>query len=109
MGAGFEMNDGHYEVVWPRSERTVPVKPLAERFDTLEGKTICQLWDYLFRGDEIFPMLETELAKRYPGVRFIRYDEFGSTHGEDEGQVLADLPRKLREAGADAVISGMGC
>ncbi|MEM7252066.1 MAG: hypothetical protein AAF493_11620 [Pseudomonadota bacterium] len=98
-----------HPVVWPRSEKTVDITPLAPRLDTLEGKTVCELWDYLFRGDEIFPWLEDELRSRYPGVKFVRYDEFGSTQGEDEAEVLANLPKRLKELGADAVISGMGC
>ncbi|MCB1740443.1 MAG: hypothetical protein KDK91_08745 [Gammaproteobacteria bacterium] len=102
-------NDGHYRVVWPRSERTVAVTELAPRLDTLAGKTVCQLWDYLFRGDEIFPLLEQALSERYPDVRFIRYSEFGSTHGDEEREILESLPQRLRELGVDAVISGMGC
>ena len=102
-------SDGHYKVVWPRSERTVELTELAPRLDTLAGKTVCQLWDYLFRGDEIFPLLEQELEKRYPGVRFIKYSEFGSTHGDEEREILENLPRRMRELGVDAVISGMGC
>lgn len=102
-------NTSEYSVVWPRSEKTVDITPLAKRLDTLEGKTVCELWDYLFRGDEIFPWLEDELRERYPGIKFVRYDEFGSTHGEDEAEVLRNLPQRLKELGADAVISGMGC
>lgn len=102
-------SDGFYSVVWPRSEKTVEISPLAKRLDTLEGKTVCQLWDYLFRGDEIFPLLEEELASRYPGIKFVKFDEFGSTHGEDEAEIIANLPNRLKELGADAVISGMGC
>ncbi|MDP6350958.1 MAG: hypothetical protein QF926_14575 [Alphaproteobacteria bacterium] len=100
---------GAYAVVWPRSEKAVAITELAPRLDTLEGKTVCQLWDYMFRGDEIFPILETALAERYPGIDFIGYDRFGSTHGEDEAAIIAGLPDKLRDLGADAVISGMGC
>lgn len=102
-------HDGNYAVVWPRGEKTVDVSALAPRLDTLEGKTVCQLWDYMFRGDEIFPMLEAELEQRYPGVRFVRYSEFGSTHGDEERDILESLPARLHELGADAVISGMGC
>tara|TARA_A100001037_G_scaffold143376_1_gene129835 strand:+ start:71 stop:388 length:318 start_codon:yes stop_codon:yes gene_type:complete len=102
-------NDGFYSVVWPRSEKTVELTQLAPRLETLEGKTVCELWDYLFRGDEIFPWLETELEKRFPGIKFIRYSEFGSTHGDEEHEILENLPAKLKELGADAVISGMGC
>ena len=102
-------HDGNFSVVWPRSEKTMAISDLAPRLDTLEGKTVCQLWDYLFRGDEIFPLIETEMTKRYPGVKFVRYSEFGSTHGDDEREILENLPRRLKELGADAVISGMGC
>lgn len=102
-------NDGFYSVVWPRSERTVALTELAPRLDTLAGKTVCELWDYLFRGDEIFPWIEQELEQRFPGIKFVRYSEFGSTHGEDEHEILENLPTRLKELGADAVISGMGC
>jgi hypothetical protein len=53
--------------------------------------------------------LEEELARRFPGVRFVRYDAFGSTHGRDEQRVLAELPAKLKALEVDAVISGMAC
>jgi UDP:flavonoid glycosyltransferase YjiC (YdhE family) len=98
-----------YRVVWPRGAKTVEATDVAPRLDTLEGKTIGQLWDDLFRGDEIFPILEEEIARRFPGVRFVRYDTFGSTHGKDEQRVLAELPARLRDLGVDAVISGMAC
>jgi hypothetical protein len=101
--------EGDYQVVWPRSERTVAHSELAPRLETLAGKTVCQLWDYLFRGDEVFPMIERELARRYPGVNFVPYAEFGSTHGDEEREILERLPARLEELGADAVISGMGC
>ncbi len=102
-------NDGHYEVYWPRSPRQTGVKPLAPRLETLEGKTVAQLWDFLFRGDEVFELLEEDLKAKYPGVRFISWRDFGNTHGREERKVLADLPRRLKELGANAVISGMGC
>jgi hypothetical protein len=98
-----------YAVVWPRSERTVETKPLAPRLGTLEGKTVAFLWDYLFRGDEIWPTLKETLAGRFPGMRFIDWDEFGSTHGDEEHKVLAELPAKLKAMKVDAVVSGMGC
>ena len=97
------------QVLWPRGRRTVTARPVARRLDTLAGKTIGQLWDDLFRGDEIFPILEEELARRFPGVRFVRYDTFGSTHGRHEQRVLAELPEMLRRHAVDAVISGMAC
>ena len=98
-----------YEALWPRSPRQVGVKPLARRLDTLNGKTVAQLWDYVFRGDEVFALLEEGLKKRYPGVKFVSFKEFGNTHGSDEREVLNSLSRKFKELKVDAVVSGMGC
>ena len=70
---------------------------------------MAQLWDYVFRGDEVFEFLEQGLAARFPGVRFVSWREFGNTHGSDEREVVASLPAKLKANGVDAVISGMGC
>ena len=98
-----------YAVVWPRSAQTVRVKPLADRLDTIRGKTLAFIWDNLFRGDEIWDIAQGELARRFPGTRFIGHDAFGSSHGADEHKVLADLPGKLKSLGVDAVVSGMGC
>jgi hypothetical protein len=98
-----------YDVVWPRSSKAVDVKPLAPRLKSLDGANVAFLWDYLFRGDEIWPVLSNELAARYPGIRFVDFDTFGSTHGDEEHKVLAALPDKLKSLKVDAVVSGMGC
>ncbi|MBI4184958.1 MAG: hypothetical protein HY521_13290 [Proteobacteria bacterium] len=100
---------GLYDVVWPRSERRTTLQPLAPRLRSLDGKRVAELWTYLYRGDEVFPMLEEGLKARYPGVEFVGWQEFGSTHSEDEREVLDSLPRRLKELGVDAVVSGMGC
>ena len=98
-----------YEVFWPRTPRQVQVRKLAVRLDTLNGKTVAQLWDFRFRGDEVFALLEEGLKTRYPDVRFINWREFGNTHGAEEHEVVGSLPRRFKELGVDAVISSMGC
>ena len=102
-------NDGYYEAYWPRSARQQRTRALAPRLATLEGKTVAQIWDFLFKGDEVFALLEEGLKKRYPGIRFVSWREFGSTHGGEEKEALAALPRRFKELGVDAVISGMAC
>ena len=42
-------------------------------------------------------------------MNFVSYEEFGSTHGEDEAEIIETLPMRLKELKVDAVISGMGC
>lgn len=102
-------NDGHFEALWPRSPRRLTKKTLARRLDTLEGKNIAFLWDYMFRGDEVFTLLEDGLKQRFPGVKFVSWKEFGNTHSRNEREVLASLPQRFKEFGIDGVISGMAC
>jgi hypothetical protein len=84
-------------------------RPLAKRLDTLNGKTIAQLWDFLFAGDEVFTALEQKLREQYPGVKFVSWREFGTTHGVNEKELLASLPQRFKELGVDAAISSMAC
>ena len=79
------------------------------RASAREGKTVAQLWDQLFKGDVVFELLEESLRSRFPGIKFVSWRDFGSTHGGEEKEVLAALPRRLKELGIDAVISGMAC
>jgi hypothetical protein len=102
-------SNGVYEVVWPSGERKQAVRPLAKRLDTLNGKTIAQLWDFLFAGDDVFTALEENLRAKYPGVKFVSWREFGSTHAVNEKELLASLPQRFKELGVDAAISSMAC
>ena len=97
------------KVVWPRAPGARTGARLAKRLDTLEGKVVAELWDWVFKGDKMYAVWEEELKKRYPGIKFIDWREFGEIHGADERQVLAELPDKLRSFGVDAVICGVGC
>ena len=102
-------DDHSYAVVWPRGEKTVEVTPLAPRFDSFDGKTIGFVWDYLFRGDEVFAALEEGLRERFADVKFVGHEAFGSTHGGDEHAVVSGLAARLKSLEVDAVVSGMGC
>ena len=102
-------SDGYYEAYWPRAPRKGRPRAPAKRLGTLKGKTIAQLWTLGFRGDQLFTALEEGLSRRYPGIRFISWKEFGNIHGPDEREIVAGLPEKLRAMGVDGVISGMAC
>jgi hypothetical protein len=70
---------------------------------------VAELWDWIFKGDIMFAAFEAELAKRYRGIRFVSWKEFGEIHGANEKDVLASLPGKFRQFGVDAVICGTAC
>ncbi len=102
------VNTELYEVFWPGGPSAVNTISSAPRAD-LTGKRIGILWDYVFRGEEIFPILEKSISEQNENVEFIGYENFGSTFGGDEHAVLAALPKLLKNLKIDAVISGIGC
>ena len=102
------VNTELYEVFWPGGPNAVNTISSAPRAD-LTGKRIGILWDYVFRGEEIFPILEKSISEQYENIEFIGYENFGSTFGGDEHAVLAALPKLLKNLKIDAVISGIGC
>lgn len=96
-----------YSVVWPRGRSVENVGRMARRLNTLEGKRIGFLWDYIYRGDEIFRVIEREVAERYPETKFFSYEIFGNSHGGHEREFYEALPNKLKELEIDGVICGM--
>jgi len=95
-------------VLWPLARRAARARALAPRVPDLNGKTICELWDVIFRGETIYPLVREHLRKRFPEVRFVSYEEFGNFHGAREAQVMGEIPGKLRAHKADAAIVGIG-
>lgn len=99
---------GTFDVVWPRGKSQIGLAPLARRPETLTGKRIAQLWDHVYRGDEIYSNLEDGLRERFTDVEFVSWREFGNTHGPDERSIMRTLPQRLKELCVDAVISSVG-
>ncbi len=97
-----------FDVLWPLSRRSVKSVAAAPRIPDLNGKTVCEIWDVLFRGEIIYPQVRDFMTARFPGVKFVGHEPFGNFHTAREHQVHAALPDKLRQHGADAVIVGIG-
>ena len=97
-----------FDVMWPLSRKAVKRAAAAPRLPDLNGKTVCELWDVIFRGETIYPLVRAYIKERFPGVKFVNYAEFGNFHGPREHEVTATIPDKLRAHKADAVIVGIG-
>ena len=78
------------------------------RLDGLDGKRIGFVWDYVFRGDEMFPLIEAEIRRHHPDATFVPFETFGNIHGKESDPVLDQLAAKLREQQVDAVVVGVG-
>lgn len=100
------MEEPFYEVVWPLAKSAHELIRPAHRVQDLSGKTVCQLWNWCFKGDQIFGVLRDLLAERFPGVKFVDYGVFGKIDGVKEAEALAGT--HLREQGCDLVLAGVG-
>lgn len=97
-----------YEVLWPLARKAKRAQSTAEAIGDLSGKTVAELWDFIFRGEVIYPLIRERLRERYRGIKFVDYNHFGNIHGPKQREIVAGLGAKLRELEVDAVISGIG-
>ena len=102
-----------YEVVSPLGEPIVEAKRVGRYFDTLNGKTVCEIWNEEMRGDLTFPIIREMLRKRYPGVKVIPYTELPSSilnvqNSAEMAKRLEAVKVALTEKGCDAVITAQG-
>jgi|APGre2960657404_1045060.scaffolds.fasta_scaffold302137_2 hypothetical protein len=96
------------EVVWPLGKKANPETDTVARVEDFSGKTIAAIWDYLFRGDEIFRIVTEKMAERFPGMKVVSYEVFGNNHGSRQHELIKQVPDKLRQHKVDAVISLVG-
>lgn len=89
---------------------TVKRQRTAPRLSDLKGKTVCEVWNGMFRGDVLFPAIRELLKKRYPGVKIIPYDEFPTMpHSFAEmAKIQESIKQAVPQKGCDAVITGVG-
>ena len=102
-----------WEVVRPLAQTVVKELPLASRLETLEGKTVYEIWNGGYRGEVTFPIIEEMLRERYPSVKIIPYSELpfstvDSMKPATKTETLESIRRALLEKGCDAVITGNG-
>lgn len=98
--------DQFFEVVSPLGR--MPGKELSATTAVadLDGKKVALVWDYLFRGDEVFRLAKERFADAHPGITFVDYEVFGNIHDHEE--LFDDLPGLLRELEVDATVVATG-
>jgi hypothetical protein len=101
-----------YEVVSPLGRDAVAQARSAPRLDRLEGKTIGEFWNGVFKGDETFPVIRRLLQQKFPGLEIVPFTEFPHAPGSDHPSKQRELARRMAELaqanGCEAVISGNG-
>jgi hypothetical protein len=84
----------------------------SKSLDTLNGKTIGEVYNNHFKGEQMFRAYRRLLKERYPGVKIIPYDQFPIVYvGGDpisQKQTAKDIARLAKEWEVDAIITGNG-
>ena len=101
-----------FEVVSPLGVQVVRAERTAPRLRDLDGKTIGEVWNGVFKGDITFPLIRKALQERYPRVRIVPFTEFPHLKGADNPAAQREhaihIAALARAKGCDAVISGNG-
>jgi hypothetical protein len=101
-----DVSEPSFRVVHPVSRRPVVARTSNADLPGLAGKKIALVWDYLFRGDDVFRLVKERFRAERSGVEFVDYEVFGDIHGHDE--LLGQLSSRLEETGVDGTIVATG-
>jgi hypothetical protein len=101
-----------YRVVSPLGDSKVTMVAMGPRLDTLEGKTVCLVWNHAFKADITFPAIAESLKSKYRNIKIVPYTEIDAAIRAAGGDFTSPEPALLakvfKEKGCDAVISGNG-
>jgi len=100
------------KVVSPEGLQLAAIGGVSRHLDTLEGKTIGEIYNNHFKGEFMFETYRRLFRERYPGIKIIPFDKFPIVYvgGDPASQkkTAADIARLAKEWEVDAIISGNG-
>jgi hypothetical protein len=106
------VSDNEFAVISPVGLPATQNKGLAPRLDGLAGKTIGEVYNHHFKGDQMFGLYRELLEQRYPGVRVVPYTELPASFvGGDTAyhrRVALEIATQAKAKGCDALITGNG-
>jgi hypothetical protein len=99
-------------VISPEGFQTAEKRNVSRHIDSLEGKTIGEVYNNHFKGEQMFRTYRRLLKERFPGVKVIPYDQFPIVYvGADpasQRKTAAEIAALAKERGCDALIAGNG-
>ena len=101
-----------YDVVSPLGIEVVKRKGVSPRLADLNGKTVAEVWNGVFKGDQTFPIIRKLLKKKFPSINIIPFTEFphyaGGDNPKEQRERAQLVARMAKEKGVQALISGNG-
>lgn len=99
-------------VISPEGLQLSKTKGVSRHLDTLDGKTIGEVYNNHFKGEQMFRAYRRLFKEKFPGVKIIPYDKFPIVYvGGDpavQKQTAKDIARLAQEWEVDAIITGNG-
>ncbi len=99
-------------VISPEGLQLSNIKGVARHLDTLEGKTIAEVYNNHFKGEQMFGVYRRLFKEKYPGIKIIHYDKFPIVYvgGDPVSQknTAKEIARLAKEWEVDAIITGNG-
>jgi hypothetical protein len=99
-------------VISPQGLPLGVTKNISPHLDTLEGKTIGEVYNNHFKGDLMFHTYRRLFKEKFSGVTIIPYDEFPIVYvgGDPASQkkIAMQIAALAKEKGCDALITGNG-
>ena len=99
-------------VVSPEGLPLGATRNVTPHLDTLDGKTIGEVYNNHFKGELMFQTYRRLFKERYPGVKIIPYTEFPIVYvggdAESQKKIAKEIAALAKEKGVDAIITGNG-
>lgn len=99
-------------VISPEGLQLKAAGGVSRHLDTLEGKTIGEVYNNHFKGEQMFGAYRRLFKERYPGIKIIPFDQFPIIYvGGDpvsQKKAAAEAAALAKEWGCDAIITGNG-
>jgi hypothetical protein len=101
-----------FSVISPEGLPLAPSGVVTCQLDSLEGKTIGEVYNNHFNGELMFKTYRRLFQEKYPGIRIIPFTEFPIVYvGGDaasQKRVAKEIAALAKERGCDALITGNG-
>ena len=106
------MSQNEIDVISPVGLPGTQNQAIAPRLDSLAGKTVGEVYNHHFKGDQMFALYRQLLKQRYPDVRIVPYTELPASFvGGDTAyhrRVAQEVAAQAKAKGCDALITGNG-
>ena len=108
---GIEMSE-KLKVVSPEGLPQGTTSNISAHMDTLDGKTIGEVYNNHFKGELMFETYRRLFKEKYKNVKIIPFTEFPIVYvggdAESQKRIAKEIAAIAKEKGVDAIITGNG-